>query len=522
MTDGAGAGPDWGRVPVVVGAGQMTNRDTDPARAPDPFDLMAQCATTALADARLGTGATGRAATGAAVITHCWMVHSLSLRHGDPAAELARRLGADKAETRCSGMGGSVPQWLVNRAADLVVSGVRPVVLIAGAEALATRRRARAADVTLDWPTSPGWPDTWPPIEPDVGVHPVERANGLDQATTMDALIETALAQRAGGGPDRHRRRVGELMARLNAVAADNPFSWFPTRREATELTTVTEQNRMVAYPYPKYLNAVMDVDMGAAVIVTDAATARQAGLGPDEVAYIRGWADAHDVWYLSQRAEVAGAPALADCGRAALGQAGLAVDDLGAFDLYSCFPSSVEAACGALRVALDDPRPLTLTGGLPYHGGPGSNYVTHSVANTLAWLRSGEGGGGDGSGGHALVHGNGYYLTKHAVGIYSRQAPTEVPGPADDLQAGVDARHPVADVVASPSGPGTVAAYTVPFGRDAMAGPGVVLVDLDAGAARTVARADAALTEGLLAGDGVGAAVEITPGPDGNSAAAG
>ena len=104
---------------------------------------------------------------------------------------------------------------------------------------------------------------------------------------------------------------MGELMAGLNSVAAGNPYSWFPERRDADELVTVTADNRMIATPYPKYLNAVMDVDMSAAVIVTDAETARAGGLGPDAVCYLRGWADANEVWYLSERPEVDSSPAL-------------------------------------------------------------------------------------------------------------------------------------------------------------------------------------------------------------------
>lgn len=510
------ASVDWSRVPVVVGGGQVTNRDTDPARAPNPFDLMADAAHQALSEAGLkGTGGGG---DGGGALTHVWMVHSLSLRHGDPAPELAARLGVPDAEARCSGMGGSVPQWLVNRAADLVVSGARPVVLVAGAEALATRRRAKAQGVTLEWPSAPGWPDTWPPLEPDLGVHAVERANGLDQATTMYALVETALAHRDEDGTQGHRERVGRLMARLNAVAADNPWSWFPARRDAAELTTVTEQNRMVAYPYPKYLNAVMDVDMGAAVIVTDAATARDAGLAPDEVGYVRGWADAHDVWYLSQRADVSRAPGLTASGRVALGQAGLAVADVGAFDLYACFPSSVEAACEALGLDTDDPRPLTLTGGLPYHGGPGSNYVTHAVANALSWLRRSGAGDGDA----ALVHGNGYYLTKHAVGVYSNRAPTSVPTPDPGLQERIDAHGVELALEGAASGTGTIAAYTVAYQRDGQRRPGVAVVDLDGdGARRTVTRLDDALSAAVVAGDGVGTAVTVTSDGDANVATA-
>jgi len=509
---------DWTRVPVVVGGGQVTNREEDPLAAPDPFALMEEAARRAAASATGGDGKDGPARAGGASgdvltgLTHCFMVHSLSLRHGDPAAELARRLGARKAEARCSGMGGSIPQWLVNRAAELVAAGDRPRVLIAGAEALATRRRARTLGVTLDWPTSDGWPETWPPLEPDLGVHPVERAHELVQATTMYALVESAVAHAAGHDPATHSRAVGDLMAGFNDVAVRNPLSWFPTHRDAAEIMTVTPDNRMICYPYPKYVNAVMDVDMGAAVIVTDAATARQWGLGPDEVAYLSGWADAHDLWYLSERPVLHRSPALAECARRALGSAGLTMDEVDGLDLYACFPSSVEVARDSFGIAPDDPRPLTLTGGLPYHGGPGSNYVTHAVANALAWVRHGRGDS-------ALVHGNGYYLTKHSVGLYTRRPPTEPPRPPEKLQEFVDGLASPLVVEPSAANAGTIGeivAYTVPFDRDGAAAAAIGLVDV--GGRRTVARGDSALTDALLEGDGVGTVVVLGESAAGNT----
>jgi len=510
---------DWTRVPVVVGAGQVTNREEDPRSAPDPFALMEQAARLAAAGAVSGTAASGDGTTGGGAgatvlrgLTHCYMVHSLSLRHGDPAAELARRLGASGAEARCSGMGGSIPQWLVNRAAELVAAGGRPRVLIAGAEALATRRRARAQGVTLDWPTSEGWPDTWPPLEPDLGVHPVERAHDLVQATTMYALVESAVAHGAGHDPATHGLAVGALMAGLNAVAVANPVSWFPARRDATQIMTVTPENRMICHPYPKYVNAVMDVDMAAAVVVTDAATARQWGLGPDEVAYLSGWADAHDLWYLSERPVIHRSPALAECARRALESAGLAMDEVEGLDLYACFPSSVEVARDSFGIAPDDPRPLTLTGGLPYHGGPGSNYVTHAIANALDWLRAGRGDS-------VLVHGNGYYLTKHSVGLYTRRPAAQEPRPPEKLQEYVDGL--ASPLVVEPSaanagGDGTIVAYTVPFDRER--GPGAAIGLVDVGGRRTVARAEGQLTDALLAADGVGTRVALGESPAGNT----
>lgn len=497
---------DWTRVPVVVGAGQVTNREEDPLVAPDPFDLMADATALALA---------GAGSAVAADVDHCWMVHSLSLRHGDPGPVLAGRLGIEGAETRVSGMGGNIPQWLVNRAADLVATGTRPRVLIAGAEALATRRRARKLGVELDWPSSPGWPETWPPLEPDVGTHPVERDHGLVQATTMYALIETALAHAAGRGPEAQRRAMGVLMDRFNAVAAANPLSWFATRRDGTEITTVTPDNRMICFPYPKYCNAVMDVDMGAAVLVTDAATARQWGLGPDEVAYIGGWADAHEVWYLSERTQVHTAPGLVACAETALAGAGVTLDEVGAFDLYACFPSSIEVARDSFGLAPDDHRPLTLTGGLQYHGGPGSNYVTHAVANTVDWLRAGQGE-------VAVVHGNGYFLTKQAVGVYTRRPPSTAPTPVDGLQERLDRLSTTVPVEAAVTGPGTILAYTVPYDREGRPGDGVMVVDVGdarSGPRHTVARTDTATSGTLVTGDAVGTAVTVSASDSGNVA---
>jgi acetyl-CoA C-acetyltransferase len=494
---------DWTRVPVIVGGGQVTNRVEDPVAAPDPFELMTQAARLAAADVGGAAGGRGGAPAVLGQLTHCFMVHSLSVRHGDPAAELARRVGAPDADARCSGMGGSIPQWLVNRAAELVVAGGRPRVLIAGAEALATRRRARRQGIKLSWPTREGWPQTWPPLEADLGIHAVERAHGLDQATSMYALIESAISHAAKEDPSRHAEAMGSLMAGLNAVAAENPLSWFPTRRDASEIMTVAPDNRMICYPYPKYVNAVMAVDMAAAVIVTDAATARSWGAAPDDVAYLTGWADAHDVWYLSQRPALQVSPALVECGRRAADSAGVDLHEIGAFDLYSCFPSSVEVARDSFGIAPDDNRPLTLTGGLPYHGGPGNNYVTHAIANTRQWLR-------DGRADQVLVHGNGYYLTKESVGVYSRLPPDEAPRPPEMLQEHVDGLVQPLDVVASAAGTGSIVAYTVPFDR--AEGPRSAIVMADVGTNRTLALADDALTQALLEADLVGDSIALEP----------
>ena len=85
-------------------------------------------------------------------------------------------------------------------------------------------------------------------------------------------------------------------------------------------------------------------------------------------------------------------------------------------FDLYSCFPFPVFAVCDEFGLAADDPRGLTLTGGLPYFGGPGNNYSLHGIAETVAEMR-------DKPGAFGLVGANGGIMSKYSVGVYSTDA---------------------------------------------------------------------------------------------------
>tara|TARA_A100000164_G_scaffold362394_1_gene378267 strand:- start:255 stop:773 length:519 start_codon:yes stop_codon:yes gene_type:complete len=65
------------------------------------------------------------------------------------------------------------------------------------------------------------------------------------------------------------------------------------------------------------------------------------------------------------------------------------------------------------LSLKKDDPRGLTVTGGLPYFGGPGNAYVMNSIATMMNKLRNDPGKFG-------LATANGWYITKHGAGIFS------------------------------------------------------------------------------------------------------
>ena len=162
----------------------------------------------------------------------------------------------------------------------------------------------------------------------------------------------------------------------------------------------------MVSFPYPKLCTANMQVDQGAGYIVCSVEAARAAGVPEERWVFPLAGADANDHWFISQRAELHRSPAIRLAGAAALGLAGLGIDDVAAVDLYSCFPVVVQMAAAELGLAVDDPsRPLTLTGGLTFGGGPGNNYTSHGIARAVRRAAGGAGHGGAGDRARLVRH---------------------------------------------------------------------------------------------------------------------
>jgi acetyl-CoA C-acetyltransferase len=247
------------------------------------------------------------------------------------------------------------------------------------------------------------------------GSNEVEIAHLALAPTNVYPLLETALRGAAGRGVDEHQRVVSELWAHFARVSADNPSAWSRVAYSPEEIRTVGPDNRMVCFPYPKLMCANIDVDQAAAVLLTSYEAARDAGVADERMVFLLAGADAHDHWFVTQRESLAAAPAIGIAAHAALDAASLGLDDVARFDLYSCFPAAVELALASIGLAGPprDRRPLTVTGGLGFAGGPVSNYTTHALARMAAALREDPGAVG-------LVTALGWYATKHSVGVWS------------------------------------------------------------------------------------------------------
>ncbi len=490
--------------PVVVGVGQAAERIDDPDyRAMSPVELAAAAARAALVDCGANVESVAAAVDTVAGVRQFEISGPLATaplgRSNNYPRSVANRLGANPARAILEIVGGQGPQHLISELAAEIAAGRSNVSLIFGSDATSTLRRFAKAGNKPDFTETVDGDleDRGTGIEKLISRYTV--IHGLTSAPIQYGLLENARRAGTGLGPAEYGRQMGELFAPFTKIAASNPFAAAPVERTVDELITVTEGNRMISEPYPRLLVARDQVNQGAAALLISVDAARRLGVPEEKWVYLHGHADLEEQALL-QRPDLGHAPSAVLAVREALDMAGIGIDDVATFDLYSCFPVPVFNVCDGMGVAPDDPRGLTLTGGLPFFGGAGNNYSMHAVAETVAQMRSAPGRFG-------LVGANGGIMSKYSVGVYSTTPVGWKPDRSAELQAQVGT-WPTQPVTENAQGAGTVETYTVR--RDDGRPTGIVIGRLDDGSRFLSTTEDHELIALLVDGDPLGHSVRV------------
>lgn len=434
-------------VPVLVGVAQLEQRiKGDPREGKEPLALMVEAVRAAAADT--GNPAVLDAATSVRVIRGIWP-------YKNPAAVVAQAIGLPSAETVLTPYGGNFVQSVLNQSALDIQAGRHDVIVMTGAECGYSQARAKKLGVELAWQAAAGTPDRVIGEDKDMR-HPAEKKAGLGAPIQLYPMFENALRHARGESIEAHLRRISELWSRFSEVAARNPHAWIRKAHSPEEIRTLGPDNRPVSFPYPKLMNSNNNVDQGAALILCSTAAAKRLGIPESQWIYPWAGTDAHDHYHVSNRDNLHTSPAIRIAGRRCLELAGVDVASIDLVDVYSCFPVAVEVA--AAEIGLSETRPLTVTGGLTFAGGPLNNYVMHSIARMVELLREKRDARG-------LVTANGGYLTKHAFCVYSATPPSQ-PFRHADVQDEVDAT-PQRDVAMAYEGAATIETYTVMYGAE-------------------------------------------------------
>jgi acetyl-CoA C-acetyltransferase len=481
--------------PVIVGVGQAAERIDDAYyRGMSAVELAAAGARAALDDCGADVAKVAASIDTIAGIRQFEIsgpAKAVLGKSNNYPRSVANRIGADPARAILEVVGGQGPQHLITELAGEIAAGRSEVALIFGSDATSTNRYFAGADNKPDFSETVdgSLEDRGHGLDGIISRYTV--IHGLVDAPTQYGLLENARRAGTGLGPADYLRRMGELFAPFTKVAAENPFAAAPVERSVEELITVTESNRKISEPYPRLLVARDQVNQGAAALLMSVEAARKLGVPEDNWVYLHGHADLQEQSLL-ERPDLGHAPSAVMAVREALAVAGTGIDDIATFDLYSCFPVPVFNILDGMGIAADDPRGLTLTGGLPFFGGAGNNYSMHGVAETIAKCRSTPGQFG-------LVGANGGILSKYSVGVYSTTPAEWKPDGSAQLQEQIG-QAPTQPLTENADGPGTVETYTVR--RDGGRSTGIVIGRLDADDSRFLATTEdddmiALLTDG-------------------------
>ena len=486
--------------PVIVGVGQVVERIGEAGwQGLSAADLAAIAAERALADA-------GAARDLKPLIEVVSSIRTFEDSGAAPSPfgkpdkfplAVARRVGLAPKHAILEAVGGQSPVTALVEMATRVARGEIAAGLVFGAEAISNTRYLSSQGESRDW------------AEHDEGeiedrgsarmLTALGIRHGIVSAPIAYALLENARRARLGMSREDYRAAMGELFAPFSAVAAANPYSSAASDPlSAAEIATVTPKNRMIADPFPLKVVARDQVNMGGAMLVMSAAAAREAGIPEERWVYIHGAAQAAEPDIL-ERADPGAYPAAEAALDAALAASGKGIGEVEVLDFYSCFPIAVfSTAVDHLGLSADDPRGLTVTGGLPYFGGAGNGYSSHAIASTVERLRERPGAFG-------LVGANGGFQSKYAALVIST-APAAFPGWSEAAQQ----RPPSPEIAELAEGPGTIETYTIVHDR---AGPvyAIAVGRLPDGR-RFIARSDdAAVLASMQKRDPLGAQVALS-----------
>ena len=456
--------------PVIIGAAQLTQpKDTNSPL--DPLKLIAKVSKLAMKDTGIKNVNE--------YVESVYIVHFRTWSYEDAPGELSEMLGIKPSNKLLSSAGGNTSQRLINQAAMYITEGNSKMILIAGGEAWYSTSRARKNEIILKWPRRQEskyeeggfWKE----------LNEFENNYRLFIPSISYAIFETALRAASGRSLEEHQQHIGRLFEQFSNIAANNPYSWLREPLSAQEMITPTSKNRNINHPYTKLMCSNPFTDQAGAILLTNQDYAKELNIKPEKWVYPMGGADLQNVFNITQRPNLTNSPAVKHASRLTLSQAGLQIEDIDLFDLYSCFPSMVQIILNELEINEQDPRPLTITGGLPFFGGPWNNYSLHPVITAVDLIRK------DPSL-KIMVIANGGYNTKQSVGVYGKEPPKKAWATREILEFQEEIlKEELPKPVEKANGILTIEAYTIIYGRNGEPNSGIVIGHLENGA-RTLA----------------------------------
>lgn len=440
-------------VPVLAGHGTATQRHDDPSLAVEPIALMIEAV---------------RAAGSASALAAVQRIYVPKGRwsYADPGRAIAQAIGASSPVSVLATVG-VLQQSLIADACRRISDGEIDVALVVGGDTGYRILRSRLAGIEAPNSALDGEPDIV--LAPrDELRHRAELRVGLKMPVGLYAILESAFGTRHGWSAEDHARRLAAMYSGFTRIAAGNPDAWSRSPLEPDAIRLPSDRNPMQASPYTRRHCSSWNVDQAAALLLCSEAKAIDLGLRREDWVYPWASTESNHMVAVAARPELDRCRGAQIAGQAALDRSGLTIADLDLIELYSCFPIAVETYATELGISLD--RPLTVTGGMAFAGGPYNNYVLQATCRMADLL-------GQRRGRFGLVSSVSGVLTKQGFGIWSCARPQAGFQFSDETEAVARASVPL-EVLDGYSGLARIAGYTVIHDRG-QPPRGVILADV-------------------------------------------
>ena len=333
-------------------------------------------------------------------------------RYRDPGKWIAKNNDFKNIPTTYVTKIGVLQQNLINEACLKIENGEINASIILGGEARYKQLRSVIEKKEYFETKLDENPDFYIKAKEDLyGDEELEELGAM--AVGYYASMETALRKNDDENIEEHQNNIASMYEEFSKVASNNEDAWLDHPYSKKEILETSKKNKMLAYPYNKLHCTSWNVNQSAALIICSEELANKLEIDNKKRVYPISSSENNHMIAIQQRPklyESLGMIYAAKSINRMMEQLDIRLD---AYDLYSCFPAAVKMFSKSLELGSEIPK--TITGSMPYAGGPLNSFVIHSTVKMIQKIRALEAR-------HGLVTGVSGMMTKQSFCVWGKE----------------------------------------------------------------------------------------------------
>ena len=227
------------------------------------------------------------------------------------------------------------------------------------------------------------------------------------------ATMETAIRKNDDEKIEEHQNNIASMYEEFSKVASNNEDAWLDHPYSKKEILETSKKNKMLAYPYNKLHCTSWNVNQSAALIICSEELANKLEIDNKKRVYPISSSENNHMIAIQQRPKLYESIGMIYAAKSVNKMMEKLDIRLAAYDLYSCFPAAVKMFSKSLELGSEIPK--TITGSMPYAGGPLNSFVIHSTVKMIQKIRALEVR-------HGLVTGVSGMMTKQSFCVWGKE----------------------------------------------------------------------------------------------------